>query len=121
MVIRPPGAIGSASALAACATADTIGVVAELTVAVKMVDWPDSTAPFCPDANAVTCICTVPALDGRQLPCQIPLPIFTSGTESPLEKVAFTPAFWGPSRLPQPSVTCMSSVVAWPTVALKVD
>src|SRR5579871_44925 len=121
MVMSPPGAIGAACALAACATAETIGVAAVLTVAVSVADWPDTMLPFWLDVSAFTSICTVPALDGRQVPCQIPLPIFTIATESPLEKLAFTLPFWGPNRLPHPSVTCISSVVAWPTVALNVD
>src|SRR5579871_146737 len=123
MVTRLPGEIGAVRPLAACATAETIGVAAELTVAVKVADVPESRLPFCPLAKATTCICTFPALDGRQLPCQMPFPIWTMVTESLFEKVAFTLALWplAPMRLPRPSVTCTSIVVACPTAVLNDD
>src|ERR1035437_2141848 len=103
MVINPPGAIGTPDRRLAEFTTPgpvTVGEAAAgagaLTTAFKAGDCPAWTVPPGPTAKAVTIIDTVPGLNGRQLPCQIPFPMWTICTVSVLEKLAFTLALCPP-------------------------
>src|ERR1017187_1616289 len=129
MVISPPGAMGTPpTSLAACTTplAVTVGVEdtggGAVTTAVNVGDWPPATVWSGSSTNAFTNMVTVPGVEGRKVPCQMPAPMCVISTESPLETLAFT---WvlcaGPRRLPHESDTCTSRVAGCPTIALNVD